>query len=70
MLSHKEPFLFRIVPWFIGIVFVIILLYWVAMAALGVFVVNKASQVDTSGGIKPIIEKVWCGHEGCLDEKK
>lgn len=29
---------------------------------------DKIRETDFSKGIKPIIEKTWCGKEGCFDK--
>lgn len=52
------------------VAFLSILAYWGFIAYVGVQVVQGA---QSSGGIKPMIEKAWCGAPGCLDgnlEKK
>jgi hypothetical protein len=37
------------------------------------FFAYKAASIlndqDWSNGIKPVIEKVWCGHTGCLNKQ-
>lgn len=59
----KEPFIFKLVPYFIGFVFFLI----VANFGFFGYIVSKVSQ-DGFTGVKPIIEKVWCGSPGCTDK--
>lgn len=56
----------RFISVFIGIVFTMIVCYWVAMATIAYKVIDSASQQDWSGGIKPVIESLWCGKPGCM----
>lgn len=62
--------LFKIVPIFIGIVFVFILVYWCVFGYISYKALQVAQNQDYSGGVKPVIEKVWCGQPGCLDNPK
>lgn len=61
------------VKWFRRVVFGIIglslflLLAWYALVGFAAFKVMVSN--DFSGGIKPVIEKVWCGEAGCFDKK-
>ncbi len=33
------------------------------------FIANKiGSEIEESGGLKPIIAKVWCGDKWCMDK--
>lgn len=57
------------VNWFIGVVF-FLAICWIGF--LGLVVYKSASAVqsaDWSQGIKPVIEKAWCGKPGCMDSK-
>lgn len=66
MRLDREPFLFRIVPWFIGIVFVLIVLSWIAFGVIAWKATNELSEsINNGGGIKALVEKVWCGAQGC-----
>lgn len=49
--------LFKIVPWFIGIVFVVIIAGWIAM---GVIAYKSVDAIDKHG-LKGVAERVWCG---------
>lgn len=63
--------LFRvIVISFIVIVFLGIVLYWSSIGFVVFTAANKVSEQDFSGGIKPVIETVWCGKPGCMDSGK
>lgn len=64
----KESFLFKFVSVFIAAVFVIIILFWIGAALVTYTVAGKAADQDWSGGIKPVIERLWCGEPGCLDK--
>lgn len=57
----------RFVTWFIGGVLVMILLSWIGMAVLAY---KGAEMASEEGGIKPMIEKLWCGKPGCLDAER
>jgi threonine/homoserine/homoserine lactone efflux protein len=56
----------KIIKWFIGTVFVLILASWVGYGYLAYTAAKAVSEQDTSHGIKPILEKIWCGEPGCL----
>jgi hypothetical protein len=60
--------LFKIVSTFIAFVFVLMLLYWVAIGVIAYKAVGAIGEQDFSGGIRPVIEKLWCGKPGCLDK--
>jgi hypothetical protein len=64
----KESWLFRAVPIFIGAVFLLIVCYFVALGVLAYKAVTVAGEQDWSGGVKPVIEQIWCGKPGCLDK--
>jgi heme/copper-type cytochrome/quinol oxidase subunit 2 len=51
---------FKIVATFIVIVFVMVF-------SFNVFVLYTVSKQDWSNGIKPVIESIWCGNPGCLE---
>ena len=67
-MQYKEPFIFKTLPYFIGFVFILIICVW----GFNMFVMYKAvssvQSQDYSKGIKPVIEKIWCGESGCLDK--
>jgi hypothetical protein len=46
-----------------GIVSTLILAYFVFIGVVATKVISQ----DWSGGIKPVIEKLWCCEKGCLD---
>jgi hypothetical protein len=48
---------------FIVIVFIVILGWW---CFVGYLAVKVSNDVDFSHGIKPAIEKIWCGSPGCM----
>jgi uncharacterized membrane protein len=58
----------RFVTWFIGGVLVLILCIWVGGAVLAYKAVTVAGEQDWSGGIKPVIERLWCGKPGCFGD--
>jgi ABC-type uncharacterized transport system permease subunit len=53
---------------FFASAFAIVLWFTVYVAGV-VYVAYKAANVDWSGGVKPVIERVWCGEVGCMDKK-
>lgn len=57
----------RLVFGFIAFVFALIVLYWIVIGVIVVKTATVASEQDYSGGIKPVIEKIWCGKPGCMD---
>lgn len=56
----------RFVKFFIGAVFVLILCFWIGLAFVAYKTTDAAINQDWSGGIKPVIERLWCGKPGCL----
>ena len=62
----KSHWLFRVVPIVIGFVFVLLLCYYAAVGFVAYKAVKVAGEQDWSGGVKPVIERVWCGEPGCL----
>ena len=56
----------RFVQFFIGFVFFLIVAYVIAMGVVAYKAVDAVKGEDWSGGIKPVIEKLWCGKPGCL----
>ena len=57
----------RVVLVFIGVGFALIVAYIIAMGVLAYKAVSVVGQQDWSGGVKPVIEQIWCGKPGCLD---
>lgn len=51
---------------FYGCVLAMVLTVFVGFAALAYAAVTTAVSMDWSGGVKPVIEKVWCGATGCF----
>lgn len=58
----------RFVTWFIGGVFALILCVLIGYSVLAYKAVSVAGAQDWSGGIKPVIEKIWCGSTDCLSK--
>ena len=56
----------RFVSVFIGVAVALIVSYIIAMGVLAYKAVSVAGQQDWSGGVKPVIEQLWCGKPGCL----
>lgn len=52
-------FLFRIVPWFIGFVFVLIVSIWI----IGGILAFKSFDAINEKGLKGVIEQMWCGKD-------
>ena len=49
------------------IVIVAVFLVWLAFWGTVIYKTTSfALTEDWSGGLKPVIEKVWCGEKGCL----
>jgi hypothetical protein len=49
--------MFKLIPWFIGAVFTLIICYWIA---IGYVVVKGLGAIDEKG-LKGVVEQVWCG---------
>jgi hypothetical protein len=49
--------MFKLIPWFIGAVFAIIISSWIVR---GYLVVKGVGAVDEKG-LKGVVEQVWCG---------
>lgn len=60
----------RLVFGLIAFVFTLIVLYWAVLGYVVVKTATVASEQDYSGGVKPVIEKLWCGEPGCLGTDK
>jgi hypothetical protein len=63
-----RSWLFRVVPIFIGVVFVLLACWFVAVGVLAYKAATVVGSQDWSGGAKPVIEQIWCGKPGCLDK--
>jgi hypothetical protein len=59
----------KFVSIFIGVVFFIIIGAWIVFGVISYKAIAAASEQDWSGGVKPVIEKLWCGTPGCIDGK-
>ena len=59
MYRTSESFLFRIVPWFIGFVFALILSIWIISGILAF----KSLDAINEKGLKGVVEQVWCGKD-------
>ena len=68
--SMPGDWLFKVVPIFIGFVFVMIIGYFIFIGFIAYKAIDTVGDQDYSNGLKPVIEKVWCGKPGCSDEKK
>ena len=51
---------------FFSVVSVLILCLFLAVGFASVKAVGAVNEADWSGGLKPVIEKIWCGKPGCL----
>lgn len=49
----------KIVPWFIGMVFVFIIASWITMGVIA----YKSIDAVNEHGVKGVIESVWCGKD-------
>lgn len=49
--------MFKIVPWFIGFVFFVVILGWITMGVLA----YKTIDAVGDKGLKGVAEQVWCG---------
>lgn len=58
----------RVVWGFIALVFILIMCYFIAVGVLAYKAVTLAGDADWSGGVKPVVERIWCGKPGCLDK--
>lgn len=57
MYRSSKSFVFRIVPWFIGFAFVLI----ISICIIGGILAFKSFDVITEKGLKGVAEQVWCG---------
>ncbi len=57
----------RFVSFFIGFVILLLVCFFIAMGVIAYKAVDAVQAEDWNGGIKPVIEKLWCGKSGCLD---
>lgn len=64
--SFETPVIFKLIPYFIGFVFFLIISVWIFYGFLAYKAVSVAQAQDYDKGIKPVIERVWCGEPGCL----
>lgn len=53
------PWMFRIVPWFIGFVAMLIVSIWI----VGGILVFKFVDAINEKGLRGVAEQVWCGKE-------
>lgn len=51
--------MFRVVPWFIGFVFVLIISIWIVGGILAYKTINAVNE----NGLRSLAEQVWCGKE-------
>ena len=49
-----------------SVVSAMILCSFLAFGFVAFKAVGAANSADWSGGLKPVIEKMWCGKPGCL----
>jgi len=49
--------------------FLMIIAWWGFMGFVAYKATDVATKTDFSDGIKPVLEKIWCGEPGCLDKK-
>lgn len=52
-------FLFRIVPWFIGFCFILVISGWIVLGIVAYKSINTVQEV----GVKGVVEQLWCGKE-------
>lgn len=45
-----------------------IIAYWFAIGWLVTTAASAVSEADFDGGIKPVVEELWCGKPGCLGD--
>lgn len=55
----KESWIFKLVPWFIGFVFLVIVFWWVCV---GVLLTKGVDEIQAHGA-RGLAEKLWCGEE-------
>jgi len=54
------------VTWFIRGILALICFFLIGFAIITYQAVNVVGKQDWSGGIKPVIEQLWCGKPGCF----
>ena len=53
--------------WFaVHVVLALIVCYFIAVGVLAYTAISMAGGQDFSAGIRPVIERIWCGKPGCL----
>ena len=58
----ETPFLFKLIPWIIGVAFVMIISWWICLAV----VAYKGIQEVDQHGIQGLAKQMWCGKtENC-----
>lgn len=57
----REPLLFRLVPWFIGFVFIVVVLFWIVLGVLAYKGIGEIGEI----GLRATVERLWCGPSGC-----
>ncbi len=68
---HKSMARMQRVFWVIfSVVALGISAYWAAILWAATSVIGMAADQDFSGGVKPVIEQLWCGEAGCLAAAK
>ena len=45
----------------------LIVCYFVVMGVFAYKALTLVGDADWTGGVKPVIERIWCGSVGCMD---
>lgn len=51
--------------WFIVVVFAVVAVFWLLILVATYKMGSMIGEQDWKGGIKPVIERLWCGTPGC-----
>jgi hypothetical protein len=58
----------KFVSFFISFVFILIVCWFIGLGLIAYKAAGIAGEQDWSGGIKPMLEKIWCGEKDCLNK--
>lgn len=69
MFNKQNSSLSLVPTWFRWFFIAVLVGIMVQFALIG-YAFFKIATVDFSNGVKPVIETVWCGKPGCMEESK
>lgn len=66
--EQKHSALEKVIYTIFGLSFVGVFAYIVFISVIALKAVIFLGTEDFSGGVKPVIEKLWCGSSGCMSK--